>query len=425
LDFDLVFVLDQVQVHSLDRDPHRSARDTCGDVPAPTATATRLRALYFLYYGNVGTYLPFFAVYLKGLGFTGEQIGLVQMLPSFPLAPLVAIAWATYADHRAAPEQALRRATGWVGLAVLLLPFARTPLAIGAVVVLMALGDRAVVPLTDSITIEWCHENPGRSYARIRLFGSLGFIVLTVLVGRLLTLRGARPADPLVPLVVVACVVGYALVARGIPSTPRHGERPAPRDMLALLGDGRLWSLLGPAALHWASCAPYHLFFGVLVRDLRLPDDVTSAGMAIGVVAEILVLLAFPRLERRFSLRTLLAVSMAASAARWALLSRATGAAPVAALQALHGLTFGLFWGSAVRALGDLVPPRLRATGQAVFSGIVFGGANAAGYALSGVAYDRLGGASALFAGAAGLELVALAALLLARPAAPPVTGGP
>jgi PPP family 3-phenylpropionic acid transporter len=153
------------------------------------------------------------------------------------------------------------------------------------------------------------------------------------------------------------------------------------------------------------------VFFGVLVRDLRLPDDVTSAGMAIGVVAEILVLLAFPRLERRFPLRALLAVAFCGSAIRWALLSRASGAVTVAGLQALHGLTFGLFWGSAMQALSDVVPARLRATGQAVFTGVVFGGANAVGYALSGVAYDRLGGAGPLFAWAAAVELVALALL--------------
>jgi PPP family 3-phenylpropionic acid transporter len=233
-----------------------------------------------------------------------------------------------------------------------------------------------------------------------------------VLVGRLLTVRGGRPADLLVPLTVVACVWGYALAARALPATPRHGERPAPREMLALLSDGRLWGLLGPAALHWAACAPYHVFFGVLVRDLGLPDDVTSAGMSIGVLGEIAVLLWFPRLERRLPLRALLAVAFLASALRWALLSRAAGPVAVAGLQALHGLTFGLFWGSAMRALEDVVPPRLRATGQAVFTGIVFGGANAVGYALSGVGYDRFGGAAPLFGWAAGMELVALAALL-------------
>jgi PPP family 3-phenylpropionic acid transporter len=386
----------------------------------PTSPATRLRALYFLYYGNVGTYLPFFAVYLHGLGFSGKQIGIIQMLPSFPLAPLVAIAWATFADHRATPQRALRLATGWVALAVLLLPLARTPAQVGAVVVLMALGDRAVVPLADSVTIEWCRENPGVSYARIRLFGSLGFVALTVLVGRLLTMRGGRPADLLVPATVVLCVCGYALVARGIPATPRHGDRPAPREMLALLRDRRLWFLLGPAALHWAACAPYHVFFGVFVRDLHLPDDVTSAGMATGVIAEIAVLLLFPRLEKRFPLRRLLAVAFLGSAVRWALLARASEPFTVAGLQALHGLTFGLFWGSAMRALEDVVPPRLRATGQAVFTGVVFGGANAVGYALSGIGYDRLGGTGPLFAWAAALELVPLAILLV-----PAGRGGP
>jgi PPP family 3-phenylpropionic acid transporter len=380
----------------------------------PTSPATRLRALYFLYYGNVGTHLPFFAVYLQGLGFTGQQIGLVQMLPSFPLAPLVAVAWATYADHRSTPQRALRLATGWVALAVLLLPFARTPAQVAAVVVLMALGDRAVVPLADSVTIEWCRKSPGVSYARIRLFGSLGFIALTVLVGRLLTARGGRPADLLVPGAVVLCVVGYALVARRVPATPRHAERPAPREMLAVLRDRRLWILLGPAALHWAACAPYHVFFGVLVRDLGLPDDVTSAGMAIGVLAEIGALLVFPRLERRVPLRILLGAAFAGSALRWALLSRASDPLAVAGLQALHGLTFGVFWGSAMRALADLVPPQLRATGQAVFTGVVFGGANALGYALSGAGYDRLGGAAPLFAWAAAVELVAAAVLIAA-----------
>jgi MFS transporter, PPP family, 3-phenylpropionic acid transporter len=383
------------------------------------APSTRLRLFYFLYYGNVGTYLPYFAAYLRGLGFTGEQIGAVQMLPSL-LAPVVAIAWASFADHRATPQRALALASGWAALAVLALPFARTPLQVGAVVVLMAFGDRAVVPLADSITLEWCREDPARSYARIRLFGSIGFIVLSLAVGRALTLRGDLPADLLVPIVTVLLLAGYALVARSAPASTRAAGRPGPRDMLALVRDRRLHLLLAASALHWAACAPFHLLFGVFVRDLGLPADVTGLGMGLGVLAEIGALLAFPRLERRLPLRALFAVAFLGSAIRWALLSRATGAAAIVALQLLHGLTFGLFWGSATRALADLVPPRLRATGQAVFTAIVFGGGNAAGYALSGIGYDRLGGVGPLFVFAAGLELLSLAVVLvpLARAAA-------
>ena len=376
------------------------------------APATRLRLFYFLYYGGVGAYLPYFAPYLRGLGFSGEQIGAAQMLPSL-LAPVAALAWASFADHRATPQRALALASGWAALAVLALPFARTPLQVGAVVVLMAFGDRAVVPLADSITLEWCREAPARSYARIRLFGSLGFIVLSLAVGRALTLRGDRPADVLVPAVTVLLLAGYALVARRAPASPRHAGRPGPRDMLALARDRRLHLLLAASALHWAACAPFHLFFGVFVRDLGLSADVTGVGMGLGVLAEIVALLAFPRVERRLPPSALFAIAFVGSAVRWALLSRATGAAVIVALQLLHGLTFGLFWGCATRALADVVPPRLRATGQAVFTAIVFGGGNAAGYALSGIGYDRLGGVGPLFGYAAALELVSLAVVLV------------
>lgn len=384
------------------------------------AASTRLRLFYLLYYGSVGTYLPYFAAYLRGLGFSGGEIGLVQMVPSL-FAPVVALSWASFADHRATPQRALRLASGWAALAVLLLPFAHEPWQVGAVVALLSLGDRAVVPLVDSITLDWCRENPGAAYARIRLFGSIGFIALSLLAGRALTMRGDRPADPLVPAVVALLVCGYALVARGAPATAAHPQRPAARDMLALARDRRLHLLLAAAAVHWAACAPYHLLFGVFVRDRGLPADVTGAGMGVGVLAEIALLLLFPRLERRIPLRGLFAIAVLGSAVRWALLSRASGALAIVSLQAVHGLTFGLFWGSAMQALAELVPPRLRATGQAAFTAIVFGGGNAVGYALSGVGYDRLGGVGPLFLFAAAAEVVSLGIVLLPRR----VTSGP
>jgi len=58
--------------------------------------------------------------------------------------------------------------------------------------------------------------------------------------------------------------------------------------------------------------------------------------------------------------------------------------------------------------MGRLVPVGLRATGQALFSALVFGAGNAAGYGLSGAGYQRLGGAAPLFALAALVELCAL-----------------
>ena len=373
--------------------------------------AARLRLFYFLYYGAVGANLPYFAPYLRGLGFSGEQIGTVLMIGPLLAAP-VALAWATVADRLRAPARALALASAWSVCAAAFLPVARAPVALAVVVLAQSLAERAVVPLVDSVTMEWTRAHPGASYARIRLFGSLGFIALAQGLGLALAARGDRGGDPLVPLAVLACVAGYALAARRLPSPPIPPARPRAREALALLRDRRLLALLVACAVHWAACAPYHLLFGVFVRDGGLSAGVTGLAMTAGVGAEVLALLAFPRLEARLGTRALLALAFAGSALRWALLAGARGAAAVVLLQLLHALTFGVFWGASVKALTEVVPAPLRATGQALYAAVVFGAGNAAGYQLAGAGYDRLGGVGPLFGRAALVEVALLLAAL-------------
>jgi PPP family 3-phenylpropionic acid transporter len=184
----------------------------------------------------------------------------------------------------------------------------------------------------------------------------------------------------------------------------------------ALLADRRLTLLLAIGAIHWLACAPFHLFFGVLVRDLGLPSAVTGLGMGAGVLAEMAVLLAFPWCARRWSLPGLFAVAFAGSAARWLALSQAGSAGAVIALQLLHGLTFGLFWSCSVEAMSRMVPVPLRATGQALFTATVFGVGNAIGYQLAGQGLDHYGRSPPLFAWAGAIELLPLAgAMFLMR----------
>lgn len=372
------------------------------------STTSRLRLFYFAYYGAVGANLPYFAAYLRGLGFSGEEIGSVQMIGPLLAAP-VALAWGALADRLRAPGRALALASVWSLAAAVFLPWARTPLALGAVVLLQSLAERAVVPLADAVTLEWARRGAGAVYTRIRLFGSLGFIALAQGLGLLLAARGDRPGDRAVPVVVALCVAGYALSARRVDVPAPAAPRPRARDALALLRDRRLLALLLACAVHWGACAPFHLLFGVFVHDLALPASVTGLAMAAGVGAEVLALLAYPRLASRFGPRALFAVAFAGTALRWALLARATTAPALVVLQLLHALTFGIFWGASMQAMAALVPAPLRATGQALYAAVVFGAGNGLGYQLAGAGYDRFGGVGPLFGWAALVELVPLA----------------
>jgi PPP family 3-phenylpropionic acid transporter len=397
----------------------------------------RLRWFYFLAYAGVGTWLSYFAPYLRGLGFSGEEIGAVSMAQQLVVVP-AALIWGLVGDRQGAPVRALRLCAAGAAVTVLGIPLARTPLQMGVVLVLATAFSGGIVPLVDSTTVQALQGG----YARTRLFGSLGFVVSAPALGFLLTLRGERPADVAMPLAYILCVVTYALLAQtfalqaaafaqsGEPWEPRGdppsapigaGEPPALgshwREAAALLRSRPLLFVLAICALHWGALGPYHLLFGVLVREQGLSSAVTGLGMALGVVAEIFALMAFPRLEERFSLRALFLAASLGTALRWAMLARAHGAVALVSLQLLHALSFGIWWGCAVEAMQRVVPARLRATGQALFSAVVFGAGNAAGYALSGAGYDRFGRVAPLYSCAAAVELLPI--LLLLLPLAP------
>jgi len=380
----------------------------------------RLRWLYFLYYAGVGTFLSYFALYLRGLGFSGEQIGLVTFGQQMVAAPATLI-WGGIADRLGAPSRALAVCTAGMLFAVCGLPFARTPAQVGVVLALSGLFSGAVVPLLDSTTVETVKGFAGHSYARTRLWGSIGYVLAAQGLGLLLALRGDRPGDRAMPFAYLLCVAGYALIAQVLPPVDAHPERPHWRDAAVLLKNPRLLFVLAICAIHWVASAPYNLLFGVLVRDLGFPSTVTGAGLAAGVLGEVLALLVFATLLRRFSLRMLFGAAFAATALRWALLARAHSAPELVGLQLLHAFSFGMFWGCAVEALQRTVPVRLRATGQALFSALVFGAGNAAGYVLAGAGYDRFGSAAPLYKFAAAVELLPL--LLLLLPLSPEKSG--
>ena len=183
--------------------------------------------------------------------------------------------------------------------------------------------------------------------------------------------------------------------------------------MLALLRDPRLRLLLAIAALHWICLTPYNVYFGVFLHDLGLPPLSWGLAYSTGVVMEVFVLMTFHRLQVRFRLSTLLAAAFAVSAARW--LAIAVVGAPWAliALQALHGMTFGMFWSAAIALVAATVPSSLRATGQALLiMSINLGGA--LGNAITGRVYDAYG-SRLLFVLAAIGELAPLAVVLAAR----------
>jgi MFS transporter, PPP family, 3-phenylpropionic acid transporter len=374
-----------------------------------------IEVFYFFMFQAVAINMAFMPAHLRALGFSGPQIS--AALAAAPLLSLVVpLGWAWLADRTQRHDRVLQIvACGtWLGFTPLLFAGGVGARAFGAVMagyLCYALFYVGMGGLADALAV--ARVRAGAIYGRLRLWGSVGFVCACLAVGLLVQLAHVSLTGPVVPIAMWVGLGGAFVAALQVGGTGERTARPRMANVLALLHQPGLRLLLIAGALHWMCMAPYNVFLGVFLRDLGLGPLSWGLAYSAGVTAEMVALLYFHRLHRRFSLDQLLAAAFVASAIRW--LGTSVARAPVALilLQLFHGMTFGIFWSAAIELVAATVPPSLRATGNALLvMAINLGGA--IGNLGTGALYDAAG-PRALFLMAAVGQLLPLAVVLRAR----------
>jgi MFS transporter, PPP family, 3-phenylpropionic acid transporter len=377
-----------------------------------------IELFYFFYFQSTAINMAYMPAHLRALGLSGRQIS--TALAVAPVLSLgVPLGWAWLADRSRRHDRVLRVVScgAWLGFSPLVFlrgAVARSFSLILAGYLAYAIFNVGSSGLADALAV--VRVRAGAIYGRIRLWGSIGFVLAAVGTGAALSAFGSTPAllaGPLVPLAMWLALGGAFWAATRQRGAGGQTTRPHAADLRALLAAPGLALLLLAGALHWACMTPYNVFLGVYLRDLGLPPVAWGLAYSIGVVAEMLVLLWFHRLHARFHLDTLLAAAFIASALRWLAVSRVRSPVALVLLQSLHGMTFGMFWSAAIAMVAATVPPPLRATGQALLiMAINLGGG--LGNLATGALYD-LSGPRQLFLLAALGEVLPLLVVLGAR----------
>lgn len=366
----------------------------------------RLSAYYFAYFAFVGAYGSYFGLLLQALGFSAPQIAillsLMQVMRLF--APYL---WGSLADRwgRRAAIVSLASLASLVSFLPLFVvrEFGAIFLTLG----LLAFFWCAALPLIESLTLGHLRQAPER-YGRIRLWGSLGFIVSVALVGVLLDqvaiehLRWVCVA--LLGLTTLAAVV----LPEGVASPP--GATPAPLRELLL----RPYVLALFAGCFFMSLAhgPLYVFYSIYLVDHGYSKTMVGALWSLGVIAEIGIFLGMPRLLRRFSLRQLLLASFAAATLRFGLIGWGVLLVPVLVLaQLLHALTFGVCHAASIAALHRWFPLQQQGRVQGLYGSASFGAGGLIGALGSGYLWPLVNPAwvytLASLAAACGFVLIA------------------
>lgn len=149
----------------------------------------KFQLFYFVLVGAVGAFMPYVNVYLENsIGLTGSQIGLITAV-ALVVGVCVIPLWGIIGD-KTRKYNLLLLITLSLTLVVLYF-YSKQTVYIGCFVCAIALEVARLgsTPMADTITMNYTSENGG-NYGSIRAMGSLGYMLISMLVGFLADIFG-------------------------------------------------------------------------------------------------------------------------------------------------------------------------------------------------------------------------------------------
>ena len=343
---------------------------------------------YFLLFVNFAVVTPYLQVFLNLQGYGTILIGL--LLGIFQMAGVAGpLLIGHLADRRSwyRPLLALSLVLCFAALIPLKLIF--NPWIAAVILAVFGLFFQSLVPLTDAIVTRNLAD-PATQYGRARVFGSIGFVAMSLFIQ-----ASGILSRPTTQTILVASLATGGAFLIGMPLYPStRSERTAPRlfENRSVAGaiDPLFWVGIAAIFLGRFGITAHYSFFSLFLQQ-RLHIESISGLWAIGSIAEIPVILFGGTLLKRFRTEGLLALSLLAISIRIFGYSLLPSLPVLIALQFLHALTFGGLHMSAINLVNTYTSPSRRAMGMAIYAAVGNGIPAFIASALGGIVLQRWG----------------------------------
>ncbi len=374
------------------------------------ANLRRFSSFYFFYYAALGAYAPYVGRWVDALGHSGFVVG--GMLGLWYGSRIVGPpAWAALTAR--SPRPGLWFVAGCVLTALTFSAFLLTSSAwsLLAVMAVFGLFYNAVMPQFEAMTLTALGPRTDH-YGRVRVWGSIGFLLVAGSYGALLDrIGGQNFAWVTLPL--------FALMA--LAAWPHRNDRP-PAHVDTLGDAGHLWKRPGVrrfllvALLVQVGFGPFYVFYTLHMQAAGHSGAAIGMLWALGVLIEIAMFWQAPKLIARFGASRLMMVCMAVTIVRWTVTALFAHSLPIMMLAAsTHALSFAIFHACCMRQMSEFFPGRRAAAGQSLLYGFSSGVGGVLGAGMAALAWESAGGGRLAFLLGAAVTGVAWAVYALRR----------
>lgn len=332
-----------------------------------------LASFYFFYFAIIGVYIIFMPKVLAMVGYSSSEIGII-----FAAGPLVRFIL-PFAFTRG-----LKLNLKSFNIAVIIMLFSSVAFyfsidnfykILGANIGL-GIGLSLILPYIEVISLNTIGKE---RYGKIRLFGSVGFILVALVLVKFLS-SAEIALNYLLILTFLTAMVAF-MIAKNADASIKKTENI--QNDINLLSDWKLWAGL---TLMQVSFGAFYNFFTIYETDYGISMDMTIYLWSFGVIAEIFMLFFQGRLLRG-NLLLILQITTSVTAIRWFLLFLFPQNLTILFFsQTLHALSFALFHSAAISYLYYLY--KHKSLAQQFFSGITYGLGGFVGALYAGYMYE-------------------------------------
>lgn len=349
-----------------------------------------LRGMNFWQYAILAVLAPFLPLYFANLGYSSSQIGFLMMIGPF-VASMIQPFWGYLSDRL----QTVKKIMFWLWILAIISSIAlfnsggSYALTLCFVLAVYFFYQPSM-PLLDSISVQSA-ERRGSSYGSLRLFGSMGYTVVSLSGGLLLAALGGITKLPY--LFWAAWVVPLILLLF-LRDEPTEGEGMTLKALKELFTNKSfLWFLF----LVFVISVPHRMndvMLGLYMKELGASDAMVGWAWALAAGVEIPVFALLGRYLNRIHEYVLIGIVGLLYTLRWLMYYVSDDPWMLLALQAGAAITFAVFWIVSMHYVARILPPQLGATGFSLLSMVYLGLAGMTGGVIGGRLTDLFGGAS-------------------------------
>ena len=338
---------------------------------------------YFLYFGVLGLFLPYFNLYCYHLGFSGFQIGVLSALRSVVMV-LFSLIWGGLADRFQA-RKPIYVGCSFISAAIWLCYLLTADFYLMLVITIAyVIFYGPIISFLEAFTMDVLGKEK-QSYGKVRVWGTLSFILIVTVFGKIIH----HYSHSIILVPIFAGSLLQALFALKIPNVtlPKKASFTAGAKLLL---KKRALLFLFCAFLMLVSHGTYYGFFSIHLEDLGYGSTFIGFAWALASASEILIMVNSDRIFRRFPLEKVLIFSFMVAALRWFILCWVRSPVLILLSQLLHAITYGTFHIASILYIDRLTPDNAKTTGQAVNNAMTYGLGMMVGFFLSGYLYERV-----------------------------------